>query len=124
MVASARDAPTLPRGPFDLAPISSVTSPLSAGRRIPASRIPKIQRSRWATQSKAKRRVERGHKSSTPVLWQRSMSKWRTDAARAAGKKGSGEGCFAVQTRLRRRKGGGSERADKKSASNQRKYVR
>src|SRR5712692_2329621 len=34
MTPSARDAPTLPLGPFDLAPISSVTSLLSIGSRI------------------------------------------------------------------------------------------
>src|SRR5258706_12619799 len=105
MVASARDAPTLPRGPFDLAPISSVTSPLSAGRRIPARRIPKIQRSSGATQSRAKRREEKGQKSSTPVLWQRSMSKWRTAAARAARQMGSAEVCLSVGGGLRRGQG-------------------
>src|SRR5207249_11043197 len=93
MAASAREEPTLPRGPFDFAPISSVTSLLSAGRRIPARRIARIQRSVWATQSRAKRRAEKGQRSSTPALWQISMSTWRTLAARAARKRGSGEIC-------------------------------
>src|SRR5947207_10195815 len=39
-------SPRLPRGSLLRAPISSVTRPLSSGRRIPARRIPKTQRSR------------------------------------------------------------------------------
>src|SRR5437879_11591210 len=114
--ARAREAPTFPRGPFDFAPISSVTSLLSAGKRIPARRIPTIQRSVLATQSKAKRRAEKGQRSSTPELWQTSMNKWRTAAARAARKIGTGDIIASVCPRLRRRKGIVARRLKKKAA--------
>src|SRR6266403_2122178 len=116
MVASERDAPTLPRGPFDLAPISSVTRRRSIGRRIAARRIPKIQRSRGGSQSRAKRRGEKGQKSSTPVLWQRSISGWRTAAERAARKIGIGGRGFSFAVRFLRRKGRVTSRLNTRAA--------
>src|SRR6266436_9238983 len=124
MAANAKDAPTLPRGPFDLAPISSVTRPLSMGRRIPARRIPKIQRSRCGSQSRANRRGEKGQKSSTPVLWQRSISGWSTAAERGARKMGSGGVGLSAGPRLRRKKESGTNRLKIRAARREWQYVR
>src|SRR6266850_895431 len=97
MVASARDAPTLPRGPFDLAPISSVTSPLRAGRRIPARRIPKIQRSSGATQSRAKRREEKGESEEHAEQQSREQ---RMKLGAIEGEKRGGAGKFAERVEV------------------------
>src|SRR5580693_6048322 len=64
-----------------------------------------IQRSRWATQSKAKRRVEKGQRSSTPADWQVSIRRWRRAAARAGLNTERGGILFSGERRLRSKKG-------------------
>jgi len=51
MTLRAKNAPSFPRGPLDLAPISSPTRLASFGSSKATNRIPRIQRSRCAIQS-------------------------------------------------------------------------
>src|SRR5258707_1082440 len=67
-------------------------------------------------ESRAKRRGENGQKSSTPVLWQRSISGWRTAAERAARKIGIGGRGFSFAVRFLRRKGRVTSRLNSRAA--------